>query len=290
MECLYQLYLVCISIFAIFVAVSSVVFVFLQRRWPQLGHGDSNLQKEKTVILPPFWAAWPAAWFAYAKSKFRKKAVTSQQRRFDFLLVAIPEKILNNIMDEVDSVPEDLPYNVLKSRLLETHTLSDQEKLDVLFKSEPLGGWKPSQLLANMLAYCPSGMKQTVMFQYMFLQSLPVTLRTLLGEQEPGDIRSLAARADNMWATHKHQSHDVVANVEPAEDQPAQIAAVQKATKKKKLAGKQKPGNGGQAVSRTSGGLSHSERALVASGLCFSHWVYGPNAKKCETPCNWTGN
>jgi hypothetical protein len=29
-------------------------------------------------------------------------------------------------------------------------------------------------------------MEQTIMFQYMFMQRLPVTLRTLLGEQEPG--------------------------------------------------------------------------------------------------------
>ncbi len=47
--------------------------------------------------------------------------------------------------------------------------LSDQEKLDVLFKMEPLGGRKLSQLLASMLAYCLSAMEQISMFQYMFL-------------------------------------------------------------------------------------------------------------------------
>jgi hypothetical protein len=240
--------------------------------------------------LLPFWAAKPAAWFAYAKSKFREKKVTSQQQHFD---LSIPEKILGNIMDVVDSVPEDFPYNMLKVWLLEKHTLSYQEKLDVLFKSEPLGGWKPSQLLAGMLAYCPSGMEQTIMIQYMFLQRLPVTLQTLLGEQEPGDIRSLAARADKMWATHKHQSHDVVANVEPAEDQPAQIAAVQKAAKKKKFAGKKKPGGQATAASSSgsgSGSLTHSEQARVGSGICYFHWTHGARASKCVDPCSWAGN
>jgi hypothetical protein len=144
-------------------------------------------------------------------------------------------------------------------------------------------------LLANMLAFCPSGMEQTIMFQYMLLQRLPVTLRTLLGEQEPGDIRSLAARGDKLWATRRQQSYDVVANVEPAEDQAAQIAAVQKVAKKKKFAGK-KSGSGGQAAAGTSGGLSHSEQANVASGLFFTHWVYGSKAKKCEDPCIWMEN
>jgi hypothetical protein len=78
-------------------------------------------------------------------------------------------------MDVVDNIPEDFPYDTLKSRLLETHTLSDHEKLEILYKSEPLGGRKPSQMLASMLAYCPVGMEHTIMFQFLFLQRLPVT-------------------------------------------------------------------------------------------------------------------
>jgi hypothetical protein len=72
---------------------------------------------------------------------------------------------------------------MLKARLLETHTLSNQEKMDILFKFEPLGGRKLSQMLANMLTYCPSGMAQSIMFQFMFLQHLPVTILTLLGNR-----------------------------------------------------------------------------------------------------------
>ncbi len=60
------------------------------------------------------------------------------------------------------------------------------------------------------------------MFQYMFLQRLPVTLRTLLGEQEPGDIKSVAFGP-------------LVANMAVAVEQPAaQIAAVQRKEPKQK--------------------------------------------------------
>jgi hypothetical protein len=44
-----------------------------------------------------------------------------------------------------------------------------------------------------MLSVCPSGMELQPVFQYLFLQRLPQRLRTLLGEQECGDIRALAA-------------------------------------------------------------------------------------------------
>ena len=76
--------------------------------------------------------------------------------------------------------------------------LSDKEKMDALFQLGPLGDRKPSQLLASMLSVCPSGMELQPVFQYLFLQWLPQTLRALLGEQECGDIRALAALVDRL--------------------------------------------------------------------------------------------
>jgi hypothetical protein len=50
MEFLDLIYLAIMSILAIFVAVSSVVFIFLQQRWYLAGHGDAQQQKEKAVL------------------------------------------------------------------------------------------------------------------------------------------------------------------------------------------------------------------------------------------------
>jgi hypothetical protein len=112
------------------------------------------------------------------------------QRRFDLLLAAMPEKILDF-------------GGELKALLLETHTLSNQEKMDVLFQIQAVGWPKAITDVAHH-----DGLL-SIKFQYMFLQHLlPAILRTLLGEQEPGDIRSLAARADKLWATHTQQSHN----------------------------------------------------------------------------------
>jgi hypothetical protein len=114
----------------------------------------------------------------------------------------------------------------------------------------------------------------------MFLQRLPVTLRTLLGEQEPDDIRSLAARADKLLATHKQQSHNLVANEEQS---AAQIAAVQKKEPRAKgevcLEEIQRPVSVSDLVvsgsGSGSGGLTHSEQAPVGCGICFYHWTHG---------------
>ncbi len=201
---------------------------------------------------------------------------------------SLPEKNLSQVMDIIKNIPAINPYEVLKLRLLEAHVLSDQEKMDALFQLGPLGDRKPSQLLASMLSVCPSGMELQLVFQYLFLQRLPQTLRTLLGEQECGDIRSLAAFADRLWASRKPQPHEVMAVQEPVggSGTKPQVAAVQ--PKKKQF--KKKIGGGGGGSSGNSRVLSHAEQARVGSGLCFNHFVWGAKAKNYIKPCDWSGN
>jgi hypothetical protein len=72
----------------------------------------------------------------------------------------------------------------------------------MLVKMEPLGNRKPSQLLAAMMEFCPSGMEKTLHFHYYFTMHLPAALRMHLGEVEHRDPRVLATRADRMWTMH----------------------------------------------------------------------------------------
>jgi hypothetical protein len=188
---------------------------------------------------------------------------------FDLLVAALPEKNLSQVMDIIKNIPAINPLEVLKLRLLEAHVLSDQEKMDALFQLGPLGDRKPSHLLASMLSVCPSGMEVQLVFQYFFLQRLPKTLRTLLGEQECGDIRALAELADRLWASHKPQPHEVMAVQEPVSSGEQQVAAVRS---KKKQFKKKTLGGGGGAFSGDGSILSHAEQARVGSGQCYKHF------------------
>jgi hypothetical protein len=238
------------------------------------------------LTLPAFWISEPAAWFALAEAKFRTSNITSQRVMFDLLVAALPEMNLSQVMDIIKNIPVINPFEVLKLRLLEAHVLSDQEKMDALFQLGPLGDRKPSQLLASMLSVCPSGMELHVqpVFQYLFLQRLPQTLRTLLSKQECRDIRALVALADRLWASHKPQPQEVMAVQEPVSscDGEQQIAVVQP----KKRHPKKKTGGGG-GPSGNGGVLSHAEQAWVGSGLCFKNFVYG--AKPTAAPSPATG-
>jgi hypothetical protein len=179
------------------------------------GDGRRSAHPPQQADPAAFWISEPAAWFALAEVKFRTNNITSQRVMFDLLVAALPEKNLSQVMDIIKNIPAINPFEVLKLRLLEAHVLSDQEKMDALFQLGPLGDCKLSQLLASMLSVCPSGMEIQPVFQYLFLQRLPQTLRTLLGEQKYGNIRALAVLADRLWASHKPQPHEVMAVQEP---------------------------------------------------------------------------
>jgi hypothetical protein len=197
------------------------------------------------LTLPSFWISEPAAWFALAEAKFQTSNIMSQRVMFDLLVAALSEKNLSQVIDIIKNIPAINPYKVLKLRLLEAIVLSDQEKMDALFQLGPLGDRKPSQLLASMLSVSPSGMKLQLVFQYIFLQRLPQTLRTLLGEQECGNIHALVSLADRLWASHKPQPHEVMAVQEPVSGggsepkvssrRPAQEEAVQEEDRQRRF-------------------------------------------------------
>jgi hypothetical protein len=87
--------------------------------------------------------------------------------------------------------------------------------MNILFKSEPLGGRKPPQMLTNFSAYCSSAwMEPSVMFQYMFL---------VTSEAWQPERTSFGPLTSSSPMTVE------VANMDMAEEQPvAQIAAVHK--------------------------------------------------------------
>ncbi len=72
---------------------------FLPSSSSSCGHGHAQQLTKKTVILLPFCVARPAAWFVCAESKSREKTIISQRRWFDLLLAAMPEKIMDKVLD-----------------------------------------------------------------------------------------------------------------------------------------------------------------------------------------------
>jgi len=226
--------------------------------------GPRQPLQPRDIKLPPFWPARPRAWFTYVEGRFRLRGIYDQQTMFDHVLGALPPEMVGQILDIVDQVPEENPYNYFKQRLLTSHQMSDYEKFDKLVKMEPMGGRKPSQLFHDMMEVCPAGMETTLPFHYFFMQLLPPALKSQLGETQPGDPRNLAQRADQLWVV---VSADAAATVAAVEN-PADPAAAAEA---------------GSAAPKP----TPSDLARASSGLCSYHWTWAEKAGKCQPPCSW---
>jgi hypothetical protein len=211
--------------------------------------------------------------------------------------------MVGQILDLVEAAPAATPYTFLRTRLLETHSLSDYEKWDMLQKTEQMGGRKPSKLLADMMEFCPAGLEQSLPFHYLFTQRLPQALRTQLGEVEPGNPRALAARADKLWAVHAPTASAVaaVSSTEAADAGGGACAAIRGGGKGFRGRGGQQRGRGGAksgaapaapsaapaAAAAATKEPTPSALARLASGLCFYHWNFADRSTKCSPPCSW---
>jgi hypothetical protein len=77
------------------------------------------------------------------------------------------------ILNIVEAAPAATTYNFLWALGLETPSLSDHEKWDMLQKMEQMGGRKPSKLLVDMMAFCPAGLEQSLPFHFLFTRGCP---------------------------------------------------------------------------------------------------------------------
>ena len=143
--------------------------------------------------LPAFWSDAPVAWFAAVEAQFQLRQVTSQSERFCHLTAALDKASLKKVVHIVTTPDPLQPYTVLKEALLTSHHMTDFQRVELLNAMEPLGGRKPSELLADMLELCPPTQHNNVFFAVLFLQRLPREIRVLLTHEDHTDLRRLAA-------------------------------------------------------------------------------------------------
>jgi hypothetical protein len=228
--------------------------------------------------LPEFWAETPANWFAMAEAQFLLRRVTSNIDKFCHVLMALPKTSYRMVTHLVTQTPAEDSYDQLKAALMSHHELSDYQRVDLLSRMEPLGGRKPSELLAAMLELCPRDQHCSPFFFYFFLQRLPREIRVLLSEESPADIRKVAEKADRLMVLHCPQHHDTVAALSYSSEDEADVAAVKQRTGKK--------GSGGEKKSKAGKHAADAAR----SSLCWYHARFGKKAHSCVSPCSWSEN
>ncbi len=179
--------------------------------------------------------------------------------------------------------------------------------MEKLLTVQALGSQKPSDMLHDLVQFCPDNEAQTRIFRYLLRQRLPTEIRIILAEDRDSTLAALAARADQLWAHSNRQPHDAAINAVLEEEGhetkaavPALITPVVAAVDGD-MAVVSRPfcGRAGRDVSPASTAAeapadsnlnTPSKLSRQSSGLCRFHWQFGDKAYSCSSPCSWQGN
>jgi hypothetical protein len=242
-----------------------------------------------TVILPPFRAQRPAAWFTQCEDLFRMRGITDQRDQFALCYGMLGDEQLTQVDDiaEMRPRPPDAFYR-LRDRLVASHSVDAYQRLEQLLALPALGGQRPSALLAQMRQLCPPGEEGTMFFRAAFLQRLPPPVRLQLAEDRHSPVHLLAARADTLIAHHSYQAVAAVASQEAAGEHDSVVAAVRDGKFKD---WRKKKGKAPQSGRGTAAAGKKEPWELL--GVCRSHYKFGEDCYKCAEPssCKWaSGN
>jgi hypothetical protein len=65
------------------------------------------------VLLPPFWAEWPAVWLAQAEAQFSLAGISSERTKFHYVISQLDQRYAAEVKDIITSPPQQDPYSRL---------------------------------------------------------------------------------------------------------------------------------------------------------------------------------
>ena len=206
-----------------------------------------------------------------AESTFNRSGVADTRLRFDLVLPALPEEVIEQVRATLHAVDNRAnPYRALKARLLELFTPKPLDLCQKIIHSGELGNRRPSHLMEAMLALLPPGEPDGMLFKTHFLNRLPADIRNhVMAASFNNTSREMAAMADDLWFTsNSHQGGNkrgqvVVAVQEDDEDLEEAVAVLSVQPKRPQPKKKTAMGSKGKGT------------------VCFVHKKYGADTWKC---------
>ena len=223
-----------------------------------------------SVKLPSFWAGEPHVWFAQAEAQFVLRRITCSLTKYYHVAAVLPQEVARSVLDILQDVPSEEPYEELKSRLVQSFALTDYQRAEQFVRLPGLGDRRPSELMNTMLALLPSGHPPFFLFKYHFLQRLPADIRGHLITKKCENARDLAILADKLCVARQQDfptasisaatGHDI-------DDHIDQFAVV------RNLPHQRQPPRSPQPT--------YSDPSL-----CWFHSNWGSKATSCRKPCS----
>lgn len=253
------------------------------------GQNNENSVSLVGVHLPAFWSNDPAVWFRLAEIQFETRRITQSYTMFSHVLAVLPAHVVQEARDVIMNPHPTEPYEHLKSTLLKRTTESEQKRLEQLINGEELGDRKPSQLLRRLLQILDGRSMDDALFRQLFLQRLPVFVRSILISREKMPIQDLADLADEIISIPNTPQINSVAQTPPESLTQVLCHQIELLNRNiEKLQVQQRSRSRSYDRTRARFPRQPSPQSINRNyHLCWYHQTFGANARKCIPPCQF---
>ena len=140
------------------------------------GNGTSGAQIAKLGIkLPSLWWNNIKLWFVQAESDFQLFRITNDITKYNNIVAAINPEMLTAVSDILLNPLEQNKYNMVKSRMIQEFSNSENQQISKLLSELQSGDDKPSHLLRKMRKLASSSLTDEFL-RTLFLQRLPAEM------------------------------------------------------------------------------------------------------------------
>ncbi|GFR09298.1 uncharacterized protein TNCT_241751 [Trichonephila clavata] len=170
------------------------------------GRSHENVSAEsseinRVAVKPPsFLRNKPNLWFFQLEAQFDVANITQDQTKYNIVLSALDEHILDFIEDILSHPPTENKYIALKSALLSRLTDSEEAKLKKLLGDLQLGDCRPSDLLRQMKSLAGSKISEEFL-KTLWYKLLPQQVQAILSVSKD-TLTNLAEMADKIMSVY----------------------------------------------------------------------------------------
>ena len=251
----------------------------IYRKTEPNGETQSSPMHKVAVNLPPFRPDRPGIWFVQADAQFELAAIKCQRTKFNYVVLQLNQEVSTLVEDFITSPPEHEPYERLKTELGRRLSTSREQRAKQLLSHEEMGDRKPSQFLRHLRRLAPD--VADYFLRPIWVSRLPPHVQAKLAGQTEGSLDLAAQLADEFC---EGTPQPTTASVPPANCETAGLLE-----RIEELSRVLASLEASQTHSRSQFRERHHrtpETSPTPHDVCWYHWRFGDNARKCNPPCS----
>jgi len=240
-----------------------------------------------TVSLQPFWPDRPAIWFAQAEAQFELAAITCQRTKYFYVVSQLNQQQAAEVADIITSPPDHEPYDRLKAELVRRLFALREEGVTQLLSHEEMGDRKPTQFLRHLRGLAPVVTDDFI--RPIWAIRLPPHLQAMLAGQTDCSLDAAAHLADEFCQVNPQPT---TASVSPAtpDNTAGPLDRIEELSRQDASLGASQTHSRSQSRyrhhSHFRGRLRSTPKKVPKSDVCWYHWRFGDEARKCTQPCS----